>query len=129
MDRKTADRHISETYQSNAEFLWKKYPNYAVYRHGSNQKWFAIIMEIPKEKLEQSAEGRINILNVKCDPNLIGSLRKEPGFYPAYHMNKTGWITVALDGRVDDDKIKWLLDMSFDLTSLKGKRAKTQSSD
>lgn len=34
-------------------------------------------------------------------------------------MSKTNWITVALDGSVSDDKIKMLLDMSFDLTSPK----------
>ena len=30
----------------------------------------------------------IDVVNLKCDPLLIGSLRSEPGFFPAYHMNK-----------------------------------------
>ena len=32
-------------------------------------------------------------------------------------MSKSNWITIALDGSVDDGKIKWLLDMSYDLTA------------
>ena len=59
----------------------------------------------------------VEIFNAKCDPILIGSLRAEPGFFPAYHMSKSNWITIALDGSVDDGKIKWLLDMSYDLTA------------
>lgn len=27
------------------------YPEYAVFRHTGNQKWFAVAMNIPKEKL------------------------------------------------------------------------------
>ena len=49
------------------------------------------------------------------------ALITENGFYPAYHMNKSNWITVALDGSADNEKIKFLLDMSFDLTSKKTK--------
>ena len=36
--------------------------------------------------------------------------------FPAYHMSKAHWLTVALDGTTDEDKIKFLLDMSYDLT-------------
>lgn len=45
-----------------------------------------------------------------------GSFREEKGIYPAYHMSKAHWLTVALDGTVDKDKIKFLMDMSYDLT-------------
>ena len=55
-------------------------------------------------------------MNVKCDPRLIGSFREEPGILPAYHMNKAHWLTVALDGSAEDGKLKFLLDMSYELT-------------
>lgn len=70
-----------------------------------------------------SDEGMLDILNLKCDPLLIGSLRTAPGFFPAYHMNKESWITLALDGSVPEDQIKALLDMSYELTKDK-KRGK-----
>ena len=34
-------------------------------------------------------------------------------------MSKANWISVSLDGSVDDDKIKMLLDVSFDATAPK----------
>lgn len=34
-------------------------------------------------------------------------------------MNKENWITVALDGGISDDRIKMLLDMSFEATATK----------
>ena len=51
-----------------------------------------------------------------CDPLLSGSLRAEPGFFPAYHMSKEHWISVEL-AAVDDDKLRFLIDMSWELTS------------
>jgi len=45
------------------------------------------------------------------------------GIFPAYHMSKRHWITAILDGRVEDDKLKWLLDVSYDLTGIKRKNA------
>lgn len=51
--------------------------------------------------------------------HLIGSLRSEPGFFPAYHMNKDSWITVSLDNKADADKLKMLLDMSYTATASK----------
>ena len=48
--------------------------------------------------------------------NKLG-LRGEPGFFPAYHMNRDSWITAALNGSVSDDKIKMLLDVSDQVTA------------
>lgn len=122
MKRKELIEHIANVYSTDAEYPWASAPKYAVFRHQSNRKWFAVIMDLPKEKLGLNDDGVIDILNLKCDPMLIGNLRNEKGFFPAYHMNKTYWITVALDGSVDADKIKWLLDLSYDLTNKKSKK-------
>lgn len=34
-------------------------------------------------------------------------------------MNKDSWITVSLDNKADDDKLKMLLDMSYTATASK----------
>lgn len=107
---------IKKTYGVIADYPWESQPTYAVYRHKANRKWFAVIMDIPKAKLGLDGEGIISVVNLKNDSIMIGSLRKESGIFPAYHMNKAYWITVVLDGTVEESKIKWLLDMSFDLT-------------
>ena len=122
MDRAALIAFITEQYSAHEENPWKKYPNYAVFRHEDNQKWFALMMNISKSKLGLSSNAMIDVLNVKCDPILIHTLRNEKGVYPAYHMNKENWLTLALDGSIKDDQLKWLLDQSFELTASKKKQ-------
>ena len=124
MDRTELKNYIMEFYSAEPDFPWIKYPDYEVFRHRNNHKWFALIMDVPKAKLGLTDEGIISVVNLKCDPIIIGNLRYETGFFPAYHMNKNNWITVALDGSAADDKIKMLLDMSFELTDVKTKKQK-----
>ena len=119
MNREELDKYIKKVYGVSAEFPWLSAPSFAVYRHQSNNKWFAVIMEIPKAKIGVEQEGDINVVNLKSDPLLIGSLILDKGIHPAYHMNKNHWITVCLDGSVEAEKIKWLLDLSFELTDKK----------
>ncbi len=119
MTRHAWEEWISDTYGADGEHLWANYPNYTVFRHCANRKWFALLMDVPREKLGLPGGGSLDILNVKCDPIAIGSFRAEPGIYPGYHMNKSAWISVALDGSVEEEKVKLLLDMSFTLTAPK----------
>lgn len=115
MDRTQCQSYIEETFGAAGERLFAKYPTFRVFRHNGNRKWFAVLMELPREKLGMSG-GNIQVVNVKCDTRLIGSFRQETGIYPAYHMSKAHWLTVALDGTVDADKIRFLIQMSYDLT-------------
>lgn len=119
MNREELTNYILETYNASQDYLWAKYPDFAVFRHVNNKKWFALIMGIPRNKLGLQGDELLDVVNFKCDPILIGSLREENGFFPAYHMSKASWITVALDGTVSEDKIKMLLDMSYELTAPK----------
>lgn len=116
MNRYELQSYIEENYGAAGEQLFEKDPATCVFRHGDNRKWFAVIMEIPKAKLGMAGGGDICVVNVKCDIRLIGSFRLEDGIYPAYHMSKAHWLTVALDGTVAFDKLVFLLDMSYDLT-------------
>ena len=118
MNKSELQKHIAEVYSTAPDFPWESTPEAAVYRHENNRKWFALVMTIPKTRLGIRSDGMVDIVNLKCDPLLVGSLRSEPGVFPAYHMNKDKWISVALDGRADDEQIKMLLDMSFELTAV-----------
>ena len=117
MNRMELEQFIQDNYNTEPDYPWIKSPNDAVYRHPNNKKWFALIMRVSKTKLGLQEEELLDIVNFKCDPVLIGSLLGEKGFFPAYHMSKTNWITVTLDGSATDDKIKMLLDMSYDATA------------
>jgi len=83
-------KYIETQYGVPSEQPWPDHPGYRVLRHPGNKKWFAVTMDIPGEKL--GLEGTVEIVNLKCDPILIGSLLSEPGYFPAWHMNKNHWI-------------------------------------
>ena len=116
MNRHELQSYIEETYTAAGERLFAKAPATCVFRHPGNRKWFAVITEISGAKLDLPDAGEICVVNLKCDPRLIGSFRLEPGIHPAYHMSKAHWLTVRLDGTVAEDKLKFLLEMSHDLT-------------
>lgn len=69
-----------EQYGTEPEFLWASYPDYAVLRH-RNGKWYGIVMDVPREKLGLSGQGCVDVLNVKCEPDLIGAFRQRDGFF------------------------------------------------
>jgi predicted DNA-binding protein (MmcQ/YjbR family) len=55
-------------------------------------------------------------VNLKCDPELAVILRDEfSSVIPGYHMNKKHWNTVYLSGDVSQEKLKWMIDNSYDL--------------
>ena len=119
MNREKLKKFIMDNYSIEPDYPWIKYPNYEVFRHSNNKKWFAVIMDLSKDKLGLSETEVLDVVNLKCEPILIGSLLREKGFFSAYHMNKENWITVALDGSISDEKIKILLDMSYEATKSK----------
>lgn len=55
-------------------------------------------------------------VNLKCDPYAAEELRSEfQSIKPGFHMNKKYWNTVYIDGTIDDGKIFWMIDMSYNL--------------
>jgi len=113
--------YAKNTYQSEPEYLWAKIPEAAVLRNRKNQKWYALFMQIGKDKLGMKETESVWIVNLKCDPLFMGSLLEMDGYYPAYHMNKNHWISILLDGTVEEKQIKNLLDLSYQLTEPKKK--------
>ena len=54
--------------------------------------------------------------NVKCDPESAVLLREEyEEVQPGYHMNKTHWNTVLMNGRLSENQLKEMIDHSYDL--------------
>ena len=122
MNRKEFERLVIDTYNIKADYPFNEDFETGIFRHVSNQKWFAIAMKIPKSKLGLQGNEIIDVVNFKCSPEIIESLAGiEAGIFRAYHMNKMHWLTVALD-MCDSDLIAWLLEISYDLTKPKIKR-------
>ncbi len=116
MDRQGIFDYAKRQYGTEPEYLWLRYPSYAVLRHPENRKWYGIVMDVPREKLGLPGAGSADILDVKGEALAIDLLRQSPGFLPAYHMNKKYWVSILLDGSVPDDTVLALLDRSFHAT-------------
>ena len=119
MKREAIFEYVKKQYSTEPEYLWMKWPEYAVLRHADNNKWYAIIMNVSRATLglDGDSDEVIDILDVKCDSTAIDFFRQMDGFLPAYHMSKTNWITILLDGSVADEKIKDFIDASFQMTA------------
>ena len=122
MNREELEAYILNHYAAQPDYPWADTPRAAVFRHAGNRKWFALVMEVPRDKLGLAGTEKLDIVNFKCNPILIASLRGEPGIFLAYHMNKSSWITAALDGSVPAETIELLLDVSYELTKPKPRR-------
>lgn len=110
--------YIQDQYGVTPEFPWPKYNSHAVYRHNGNKKWFALIMDVGRDKLGLPGSSPISVINLKIDDIILHDMIiNEKGIMPAYHMNKQHWITVLLDGTVPEEKVKNLLDISFNATA------------
>lgn len=106
--------YVKKQYGTVPEYLWKSSPESAVLRH-KNGKWYAVLMQVEKSKLGLNEEGIVDVINVKCESDMVGLLAQTYGFLPGYHMNKKYWITMLLDGTVSEAKILDFLDLSYDL--------------
>ena len=111
--------YVQDRYGVEPEYLWEKFPTAYVHRHHNNRKWFAVSMDVRRERLGVAGTGLVCVIDLKCGPLLGGSYLGKSGVIPAWHMNKTNWIGLLLDGSAEDETVKELLEISYDLT--KGK--------
>lgn len=101
------------TYKNSMEDYPFHDPNWCVIRHKENNKVFAWIFE---------KDGYVWI-NVKCDPQWRDLWRSTfPSVIPAYHLNKTHWNSIILDGTVPDTDIQRMIGESYDLTKTKERK-------
>jgi len=117
--------YIRKSYECDIEYPWMRYPEYGVFRHKDNQKWYALMMDVPRSKLGLSGNDVVDVLNLKLADFLTRDfLIQRDGFFPGYHISRGNWITVLLDGTVELEEICHLIDVSYKVTaSAKTKKA------
>ena len=76
-------------------------------------KWYALMMEVPLQKLGVASQVNALVLNVKIHPEDKERLIATDGIFEAYHMNKKHWISIALNVCTDDALIKECIYTSY----------------
>lgn len=116
--REAVFSYVKSKYGSTVEYPWMRYPDYAVFRHEDNRKWYAVVMDVERKRIGVPGEGCVDTVAVKTgDLFLNDLLKKEEGFRQAYHFGRGDWLTVLLDGTVQLERIEDLIDRSYRATA------------
>ncbi|MFZ7972101.1 MmcQ/YjbR family DNA-binding protein [Fusobacterium watanabei] len=107
--------YVKNKYGDELEFLWEKSSKNAVVRRKSSNKWYAVILTIPKRKIGLESDEVIEVINLHNIPKEIEKLIDYKRYFPAYHMNKKHWCTICLDGTIELKEIYKKIDISYEL--------------
>ena len=105
--------YIKNKYGDEVEYLWEKFPDNAVARRKDNRKWYLAILTIKKSKLGFKNDEKIEVVDMRANPNELPELIKNENIFAGYHMNKKHWITIVLDGSVQLEEIFRRIDESY----------------
>ncbi len=108
-------KEIKEKYDSDAEYLWPKFPRNAVCRRNDNEKWYFAILSVQGSKIGLKTDNIVELIDLRATVDDVPKLISQPNFYPAYHMNKKHWFTIVLDGSVSIEEIYKYIDISYTL--------------
>ena len=82
------------------------------------------VMKIGGKMFALVSLGDEPVVNLTCDPSRALELRAaHAGIRPGYHQDKRHWNSVDLDGSVEDDVVRGLVEDSYDLVVAKLPRA------
>ena len=82
-------------------------------RRKDNQKWYAVILTISRQKLGLNGNDKIEVMDLRGLPEEIAGLTDGQKYFPGYHMNKKHWYTLCLDGSVGLEEIYRRVDESY----------------
>lgn len=118
-------QRIKAAWGDEPEFPWEKkpYDTSGVFRHPATRKWYAAILPVSWDKVVPKREGRVELMNLKVS-GAAAMVASYDGCYPAYHMNKKYWVSIALDDTMADDDI-WPMILESHEFAAHGKGAKS----
>lgn len=123
MTRQAFLDYCLDTYGTAADYPFDEDFETAVFRHANTRKWYAIMMRVSRRKFGFDSDECVDVVNLKLPVEMFGSFQASEGVYPAYHMNKTHWISVLLPD-VQEALLAFLVGASYEATREK-KQKKT----
>ena len=110
-------KYIRDKYGDELEYLWDKFPKYAVWRRKDSRKWYGILLTISADRLGFVGTDMVEILDLRIEPDELDELIDQQKYFFGYHMNKKHWLTICLNGSVPSEEICNRLDKSYRLAT------------
>ena len=109
--------NVKDKYKDDLEFLWEKSSS-AIVRRKDNKKWYAVFQIVSKRKIGIESDEIVELLGLRASANLIPDLIDNKLIFKGFHMNKKNWISICLDGSVNENSIFKMIDESYDLAKI-----------
>ena len=108
--------YCNNKYGGNRVNPFKKYPDILALVNEKN-KWYSLFLDVEYNKLNKNTDitTKVKILNVKYPTDKILEIIDNKNIFPAYHMNKKHWISIAIDKNIKLETIKELIGISYSL--------------
>ncbi|MBR1891257.1 MAG: MmcQ/YjbR family DNA-binding protein [Clostridia bacterium] len=106
---------VKNEYGDDAEHLWEKFPEYAIWRRKDTKKWYLLIGKVEGRKIGYDTDEQLWIIDLRMKKEDKQRILSKEGFCPGWHMNKNSWYTVVLNDVVPIDQIKLCVKTSYDL--------------
>lgn len=109
---------IDQEFHDHPAFVFKRLPDYAVFREPQSQKWYGLVMNILRARLtnkQATGKDRVEVIELRCPPKQRSALLQCDGIYPGYHLSRKNWICVTLDDTLTDADLKQLVQASRQL--------------
>lgn len=109
-------KYVKGKYNDDLKFLWKKFPENAVWRNKTNYKWYGALLIISERKLGLESDKITDIIDLRYSKDRIKEIIDNKKIFAGYHMNKDNWITIKLDDSIKTETIFELIDNSYNLS-------------
>ncbi len=113
---KTVIKYINDKYHDDIEYLWESSPKSGIFRNKKNNKWYAVIMSVKENRVGGETEKEIMVIDLSYYKGETDNIIDNKNIWKGYHMNKKSWITIKLDGSVDNELIFKHIDISYEIS-------------
>lgn len=103
---------IQQEFHDQPEFVFKKLPDYAVFREPQPQKWYGLVMNISWAQLTgktSASQDKVEVIDLRCPQEEQAAVLQLDDVYPGYHLNKKNWVCVLLEGTLTDEALHRLV--------------------
>lgn len=125
MDHNQVRTYLLTKPEANEQFPFG--PEVAVFKIKNYKMFATLALGTGNEKDTQGKMAGHWCMNLKCTPDHADALRSIfPAIIPGYHMSKTHWNTIILDGSVPSSEIQNMIDHSYSLIFKSLKKAQRE---